>query len=132
MAKHIEGAIEYEFPDSLVVLRLGNSAFYRKHWRGFAFSGASMGNKEVDFLFFDPVQHRLWMVETKDYRHRTREKATCALHIEQSRGSKLFPTIVDAKSLRDGLRRRLRPLDPHAMGGSTKEIGADLPFSISA
>jgi hypothetical protein len=54
----------------------------------------------------------------------------CVIHIEQGTRSKLFPPVIDPKSLRDSLRRQLRPLDPHAIGGDVSRIAFRIPFSI--
>jgi hypothetical protein len=57
-------------------------------------------------------------------------KVRCVLHIEQGRRSKLFPPIVDPKSLKDSLRRWLRPLDSHAEGGDASVLVGRIPFAI--
>jgi hypothetical protein len=177
MKSYSEGNITYAFPDTFTVLRLGETSFYQKRWQHFSVPKKSEGNKEVDFLVFDPASHQLWMLETKDYRRQNRDKTSeliqeyaakcrdslgclsgmlvsahstageramaatlckarsvrCILHIEQGRRSKLFPSIIEPKDLRDALRRHLRSLDPHAKGGDARALAdADVPFLISA
>jgi len=174
MKRYSEGAISYVFPDSFVVLRLEDSAYYRGFWQTFAQAQGKDGNKECDFIALDPANGALWLLETKDYRHETRTKPSelgyefaakcrdsigclaamkmspfapaeekelilqlfkakkirCVIHIEQGVRSKLFPAVIDPKILRDCLRRQLRPLDPHAIGGDATLLEGQIPFDI--
>jgi hypothetical protein len=55
----------------------------------------------------------------------------CVLHVEQGVRSRLFPQIIDPKTLKDLTRNRLRPLDPHALGGDADVLNSRVPWGIA-
>jgi hypothetical protein len=68
MPEFVEGRIRYNFPDGFYILRLEESAYYIKHWQHFAEQNGGGGNKECDYVVFDPESKTLWLIEVKDYR----------------------------------------------------------------
>jgi len=69
-----EGRITYTFPEHFIIFRPEDSTFYSKHWQSFAKPSDGEGNAEIDFIAFDPMNNRLWLLETKDYRQHARTK----------------------------------------------------------
>ncbi len=67
-----EGQIAFDFPNGWLIARPGASAYYSKHFQNFAPHDA--GNKETDFLAWDPDEKQLWLMEVKDYRVHARQK----------------------------------------------------------
>jgi len=55
----------------------------------------------------------------------------CVLHVEQTRYNRLFPSVIDPKALRDSTKKRLRPLDPHALGGDASSLAGQVPWGIT-
>lgn len=143
-----EGHIKYEFPEEFLVVRLEESVYYSKHWQHFAEHNGGLGNKECDFIAFDPKTKTLWLIEVKDYRAATRTKPSeladefaqkcrdsigCLFAIKLSclaqHGEKTsIQSLVRASSVRcvlhveQGVRSRLFPqvIDPKALKDSTK------------
>lgn len=62
-----------------------------------------------------------------------KHKIRCALHIEQrEKPSKLYPQVIDPKSIRDKLRQTLRAVDCHSVGGNMATLNqlGNLPCVI--
>lgn len=175
MPEFVEGQIRYDFPEEFSIVRLEDSTYYTKHWQHFAEQTGGEGNKECDFIAFDPKSKTLWLIEVKDYRAAFRTKPSelavefaqkcrdaigclfaiklsglaqaaekdmihcllkamvvrCVLHVEQGVRSRLFPQIIDPKTLKDLTRYRLRPLDPHALGGDADVLNGRVPWGIA-
>lgn len=67
-----EGRIAFDFPNGWLIARPEASAYYSKHFQHFAPHNA--GNKETDFLAWEPSEKQLWLMEVKDYRAHPRTK----------------------------------------------------------
>lgn len=64
----------------------------------------------------------------------SKHKVRCVLHIEQPiKISRLYPQVIDPKTIRDKLRQTLRAIDPHAEGGDKNTLNNrnHLPFAIN-
>jgi len=90
-----EGRVEFEFPDTWVVLRPEKATYYKRHFQSFA-----GGCKEMDFLLFDPGSKVLWLFEVKDYTTSPRIK-TQSVFDEVAKKARDSLALLYAGSARD-------------------------------
>ncbi|MEW6166929.1 MAG: hypothetical protein AB1651_04440 [Pseudomonadota bacterium] len=58
-------------------------------------------------------------------------KVRVVFHIEQpAKPSKLFPQVIDPKTVRDKLKQQLRAVDPHPIWGGQAELDSKLGWSV--
>jgi hypothetical protein len=73
-----EGSLSFTFPDSWLLCRPQDLAFYSRQFQSFC-----GGCKEIDFIAYDPLTKTLWLLEVKDFRISGRLKPT-SLHEEMA------------------------------------------------
>ncbi len=103
-----EGQLSFQFPDGWLVTHYDRWSFYRNQ-----FQAACDGNKAVDLLALDPIDHTLWLIEVKDYRRHRREKELIlwneiALKVRDTLAGLVAANVNGFDPERDSARRALK------------------------